>query len=88
MAHRRKISTTVAQQTYAYLETLVQGGNARNLAEALDIAMARLRRADNRMRLESDTAAYFQGLSKRAAREDSRLEQALSECADEIDFDI
>jgi hypothetical protein len=87
MAHRRKISTTIASETYSYLQSLVKGGNARNLAQALDLAMARLRRADSRRRLEADTAAYFQGLSNRAASEEARLERALDLCGNEIDFD-
>ncbi len=87
MAHRRKISTKVASETYAYLEGLVQAGVARNLAGALDVAMARLRRIENRMRLGLDTAAYFRGSSKQAAAEESRIENALDQSSDEIDFD-
>jgi hypothetical protein len=87
MAHRRKISTTVAVETYAYLKRLVEAGEARNLAQALDVTLARLRRADNRARLELATAAYFQKLTAKGAREESRLEAALDQSADEIDFD-
>lgn len=87
MAHRRKISTTVASETYAYLEGMVQAGAARNLAGALDVAMARLRRVENRMRLGLDTAVYFRGLSRQAAAEESRLENALDQSTSEIDFD-
>jgi hypothetical protein len=79
MAHRRKISTTVSSETYAYLQGLVQAGAARNLAGALDVAIARLRRIENRMRLGLDTAAYFSGLSKHAAAEESRLENGLDQ---------
>lgn len=42
--------------------------------------------ADDRLRLELDTAAYFHGLSNAAAEEESHLGHALSQCADEIDF--
>ncbi len=88
MSHRRKISTTVAAETYAYLQALVSVGKARNLAQALDMTLARLRRADNRLRLEQATAAYFQRLSTRAAAKESRLGVALDHSADEIDFDL
>jgi len=87
MAHRRKISTTVAPETYAYLQSLVKAGVSRNLAGALDVAMARLRRVENRTRLGLDTAAYFSGLSSHAAAEESRLEKALDQSTSEIDFD-
>lgn len=87
MAHRRKISTTVAPETYAYLQSLVEAGVTRNIAEALDVAMARLRRVENRTRLGLDTAAYFRGLSSQAAAEESRLENAVDHSTSEIDFD-
>jgi hypothetical protein len=87
MARRQKISTTVATESYAYLRRLVAMGKARNLAEALDLALARLRRAEQRARLEQATAAYFTGLTPEALREESRLEVALDQSASEIDFD-
>lgn len=43
--------------------------------------------AENRTRLERDTLAYFEGLSAKAAAEESGLETALDESLDEIDFD-
>ena len=49
--------------------------------------MNRNESAENGSQLELDTAAYFQHLSKRAAREESRLVLTLSWCACEIDFD-
>ena len=45
------------------------------------------RTAENRTRLECDTTAYFEGLSAEAAAEESRLETALDQSLDEIDFD-
>ena len=73
MAHREKLSTTVAPESYTYLRSLVRRGKARNLAQALDIALARLRKLDNRARLERDTAAYFAALSEKARTEESQL---------------
>lgn len=86
-AHRIKISTTVAPQTHGYLECLVETGRAASLAEAIDQAVSRAKHAENRDRLERDTAAYFQGLKGPAAAEESRLEAAVADMADEIDFD-
>ena len=86
MAGRHKISTTIAAESTSYLQSLISDGKVHNLAKALDLALARLRRADNRARLEQDTAAYFQNLSPKAAAEEARLEAALDQSADEIDF--
>jgi hypothetical protein len=47
-----------------------------------------MRRAENRARLERDTAAYFEGLSPEALREEQLLGDALSRMAGEIDFDV
>jgi hypothetical protein len=87
MAHRQKISTTIAPRSYAYLKSLIALGKASNLAEALDLALSRLRRVESRARLEQATAAYFENLSAEAAREESNLATALDAGADESDFD-
>lgn len=86
-SHRRKLSATVDPKSYAYLQLLVRTGQARNLSHALDVAVARVRRSENRARLERDTAAYFEGLPVKAAAEESRLETVLDQSLDEIDFD-
>ncbi len=57
------------------------------MAEALDQAVLRARSTDSMELLAADTAAYFQALSKPAAAEESRLEAAVSQTADEINFD-
>ena len=85
--NRRKISTTVSQKTLAYLVSLQKRGQATSLAEAVDIAVERARRAENRARLERDTAAYFARLPARAANEEKRLEKALTEMVDEVEFE-
>lgn len=87
MAHRQKISTTIAPRSYAYLKSLIALGKASNLAEALDLALSRLHRVESRARLEQATAAYFENLSAEAAREESNLATALDASADESDFD-
>ena len=87
MSHRHKVSTTVASESMDYLQSLIRRGKARNLAQAVDLAVARARRAENRARLESDTAAYFAGLSPRALKDEVRLEARLDQGLDEVDFD-
>jgi hypothetical protein len=84
---RRKISTTVAPQTLSYLEMLIADGEARNLAEAVDLLVDRLRAMENRMRLERDTAAYFDKLPPKAREEEALLSAALSGRRTGIDFD-
>lgn len=87
MSDRRKISTTVSASTYAYLQALIESGKASNLAEALDVSMGGLRRAENRARLARDTAAYFETHRAEVAEEERRLETALDSSADEMNFD-
>ncbi len=85
-AHRRKLSTTISQESYAFLQTLVKSGKAASMAEAVDITAQAAQRAQNRARLEQDTAIYFQRLSARATAQESELENALGQMADEVDF--
>jgi hypothetical protein len=87
MSQRHKVSTTVAPESIAYLRSLIQRGKARNLAQAVDLAVSRARRAESRARLEADTAAYFEGLSPKALKEEGRLQTALGRGLDEVDFD-
>lgn len=84
--HRRKLSTTISEESYRYLEAQVETGRATTLAEAVDRALARVRRLESRTRLEQDTAAYFQTLTGQAAVEEARLESALGQLADEVDL--
>ncbi len=85
--HRRKISTTVAPETHAFLEALVRRGKAANLAEAVDRAVASARRAESRRRLDSATAAYYDSLSGKSLRAEKRLEQAVSNASSKVNFD-
>ena len=87
MPHRQKISTTISAESYAYLRKLIQSRRAKSLAEAVDMVVLRHRRADNRRRLERDTAAYFERLSSKDAAEEFRLEKTLVQMTDEIDLD-
>ena len=84
---RQKISTTISPQTLAYLDDLIRKGEARNLAEALDLAVERLLVYENRERLASDTAAFFANMNDDEAAEEQRLEAALSQSTAGIDFE-
>lgn len=84
---RQKISTTISPAALAYLERLIEKGEARNLAEAIDLAIERLLTFENRERLERDTAAYFANLTEEEDAEEKALESALSQSVTGIDFD-
>ena len=86
-ATRQKISTTISPVTFAYLEQLSTSGEARNLAEAIDLAIERLLVYENRERLANDTAAYFDNMSPEAEEEENRLGAALANSVKGIDFD-
>ncbi len=84
---RQKISTTISSTTLSYLERLIAKGEVQNLAEAIDLAIDRLRAFENRERLENDTAAYFDNRTEKEAAEERALETALSQSAAGIDVD-
>jgi hypothetical protein len=84
---RQKISTTVSSTTISYLEKLINDGQARTMAEAIDLAIERLLVYENRERLANDTAAYFDNLSPEAMEEENQLAAVLANSAKGIDFD-
>ena len=84
---RTKLSTTVAPENYRYLEALIESGRAGNLAAAVDLAIRRARRLENRQRLAAATTAYFENLSPEAIEEERTLGRALTRAAAGIDVD-
>ena len=84
---RQKISTTIAPESFDYLNQFVAAGEARNLADAIDLVINRLKEFENRERIELDTASYFANLSETEVNEEHRLELAVSRSAHGIDFD-
>ena len=84
---RQKISTTISSDTLFFLEDSIKRGEARTLAEAIDLAVRQLLVYQNRERLANDTAAYFANMTDEEAEEERRLEAALSQSAAGIDFD-
>jgi len=67
---RAKLSTTVAPETYAYLERLVTRGEASNLAEALDAVVRRQIEQERHAELERRMAEYYDTLSDEDIAED------------------
>ncbi len=84
---RRKLSTTISENSYKYLTAQVETGRATSLAEAVDRIVECVRRLENRAKLRRDTAAYFQNLSVQAAAEERQLEAALGQAANEVNFE-
>jgi hypothetical protein len=84
---RQKISTTISPDALSYFEQLIETGEARTLADAIDLAVRKLLVYENRERLANDTAAYFANMTEEEAVEERRLEAALSSSAAGIDFD-
>jgi len=75
---RKKLSTTIGANSYAYLQNMVKAGKAESAGEAVDKVVEMARRLHNRATLERQTAAYFKGLTAKAAAEEGDLEDALS----------
>jgi len=84
---RKKLSTTIGANSYAYLHGMVKAGKAESVGQAVDRAVEMARRLDNRATLERQTAAYFKGLPAKATAEENDLEDALSAASQEMDFD-
>lgn len=83
---RQKLSTTIAPESYDYLQQQIETGRANTLADAIDRLVATVRRLENHLQLEAATSAYFQGLSREEMADERKLESALMESASDIDF--
>ena len=86
--NRAKLSTTVAAENLTFLESLVINGRTDSIAGAVDLAIDRLRRVENRLRLDRATAAYFDGISPEAQAEEESLARQLHKSAGDIDLDL
>ncbi len=84
---RAKLSTTVAPENYQYLTAMVSSGQASSVAEAVDRVVTRVRRIENRRRLEQATAAYFKSLSPQAVAEENEMASNLAAAVKGMDFD-
>ena len=81
------VEKMISPRTFDYLDNLTQAGEARTLVEALDPAIERLLAYENRDRLANDTAPIFANMADAEAVEERRLEAALSQPSEGIDFD-
>jgi hypothetical protein len=86
-ATRAKLSTTVAPENYEYLTALVKSGKAGSLAEAVDEAVERLRRSENRIRLARATTSYYESLSPEALKEEEAIGGSMRNASQGVDFD-
>lgn len=84
---RSKLSTTVAPETYEFLEQMVERGEAASLAEALDTSIGKIRRIENRKRLADATVRYFEQLDFHSMAEENALAKDMMSGASTIDFD-
>jgi hypothetical protein len=66
---------------------MVKTGRAESVGEAVDKAVEIARRLNDRATLERQTAAYFEGRSRRALTEDAELEDAVSAASEEANLD-
>ena len=83
---RSKLSTTVSSRTYEYLTHLVESGQVRSLAEAVDEAVEEMRRNENRRRLARATAEYYASLPIEEVAEENSFAESLGQAASGIDF--
>jgi hypothetical protein len=86
-ARRKKISTTVAAESYGFLQRLIKDGKANTLAEAVDSVLDEARRIDNRERLDRMTAEAYENMSSEEMAENKELEQALTQSIGEMHLD-
>jgi len=84
---RTKLSTTVSPKTIRFLEEKVASGQAGSIAEAVDTAIRKVRRIENRQKLAAATARYFEQMEAHAAAEEAAIARDLASAASSIDFD-
>lgn len=77
-SRRAKISTTVAAETYAYLQSMVSAGEAQNLSGALDDLVRRRLEDQRRADLDRRMAEYYDAMTDSEIAE-TRLWGELSE---------
>lgn len=87
MARRKKVSTTISPESYAFLRALIRSRKAENLAQAIDYALDEMRRAENRARLEAATAAQYDDASQEAIDEENQIAADLTMLGAEVDPD-
>jgi Arc/MetJ-type ribon-helix-helix transcriptional regulator len=84
---RAKLSTTVSAETLEFLENMVVSGKAASLADAVDVAIHKVRQFENRQRLAAATARYFDQIEGHALSEEKTLACDLATAASKLNFD-
>ena len=84
---RTKLSTTVSPETYQFLEQMISKGQATTMAEALDAVIVKVKRLENRKRLASATARYFEQLDSHTVDEERQLVTGLASAAGKVEVD-
>ena len=87
MPRRKKLSTTISPEGYAFLRSLIRSGRAESLAQAVDFALEEVRQIENRRKLEQATAEYYANASQEAIDEENNLATSFAAGAGEIDID-
>lgn len=85
--NRAKLSTTVAAETYRYLQSKVESGEAESIAEAVDLLIERTRQLENRERLARATSRYYDELDAKSLKEEKDLASRMSAAVRGMDFD-
>jgi hypothetical protein len=85
-AKRKKISTTISPEGYAFLRGLIRSGKAQNLAQAVDLTVEEVRALENRRKLAQATADYFNNLTDEEIQEENELGAIIS-ASSAIDID-
>ena len=83
---RKKISTTISPEGYAFLRGLIRSGKAQNLAQAVDLTVEEVRALENRRKLAQATSDYFNNLTDEEIQEENELGAAIS-ASSAIDID-
>ena len=86
MPRRKKLSTTISPEGYAFLRSLIRSGRAESLAQAVDLALEEVRCIENRQKLDRATSEYYNSLTDEEIREENELGAAISASSD-IDID-
>jgi len=84
---RAKISATIAPKSLAYLEKLVEDGQATTLSQAIDLVVEAELRRRHREWLERATAAYFEGVTPEEQAEEREWAELTRTALTGMDWD-
>lgn len=84
---RVKLSTTVSQETYEFLKSMVSSGQVASIAEAVDTTIGEILRAENRRILAAATTRYFDQMSPETNAKENALGRSMALAGCKIDFE-